>query len=148
MTQRINHDTIPEPSNEKEYVVDFTHIRPFYYDPAYVTPHNIAVKVTKKWLVRWLTDPPSETWGTYENLEMLRHSNITVSLTGSIHFLGNSPLSSLPRFLTCSGGQRQDSSPSRPLNRRQYERHVTKSQRTSSPLTWQTKEGDTQPEDA
>jgi hypothetical protein len=70
----------------KEYVVDVTHIRPFYYDPAYVTPLNIAVKDTdervvevivnhdfsnpqnKKWLVRWLTDPPSETWEQYENL--------------------------------------------------------------------------------
>jgi len=29
---------------DKEYVVDVTHIRPFYYDPAYVTPLNIVVK--------------------------------------------------------------------------------------------------------
>ena len=62
------------------------HIRPFYYDPAYVAPLNIAVKDTdvmeveivnhdfsnpqdKKWLVQWLTDPPSETWEQCENLK-------------------------------------------------------------------------------
>ena len=33
---------------DKEYVVDVTYIPPFYYDPAYVTPLNIAVK-TKRW---------------------------------------------------------------------------------------------------
>jgi hypothetical protein len=56
----------------KEYVVDVTHIRPFYFHPTYVTPLNIAVKDTdetvvdaivqhdfsdpqdKKWLVRWI----------------------------------------------------------------------------------------------
>ena len=62
---------------DKEYVVDVTHIRPFYCDPAFVTPLNIAVKDTdetvvdmivkqdfsdpkdKKWSVRWITEPPS-----------------------------------------------------------------------------------------
>ena len=31
---------------DKEYVVDFTHIWPFCYDPTYVTPLNIVVKDT------------------------------------------------------------------------------------------------------
>ena len=57
----------------------------------YVTPLNIAVKDTDKifvdvivqhdfsdpknkyWLVRWITDPPFETWGKYENLNAFHH---------------------------------------------------------------------------
>ena len=35
---------------DKEYVVDVTHIRPFYYDPTYVTPLNI-VKETDETVV-------------------------------------------------------------------------------------------------
>ena len=68
---------------DKQYV-DVTHIRPFYLDPTYVTPLNVAVKNTdetevdailqhdfsdptdKKWLVRWLRDPPSESWERYD----------------------------------------------------------------------------------
>ena len=60
----------------KEYVVDVTHARPFYFDPNYVTPLNVEVKdtakqwlmhdfsdpINKKSLVRWLRDPPSESW--------------------------------------------------------------------------------------
>ena len=79
--------TIRNLVTDKEYVVDVTHIRPFYYDPTYVTPLNIAVKDTdetvvdmivkhdfsdpkdKKWSVRWVTEQPSETWETYENLK-------------------------------------------------------------------------------
>jgi len=38
----------------KEYVVDVTHIRPFYYDPAYVTPLNIAVKDTDKTVIEMI----------------------------------------------------------------------------------------------
>ena len=74
--------TICKLVTDKECVVDVTYIRPFYYDPAYVTPLNIAVKDTdetvvdmivkhdfsdpkdKKRLVRWITEPPSETWET------------------------------------------------------------------------------------
>ena len=36
---------------DKEYGVDVTHIPPFYYDPAYVTPLNIAVKDTDETVV-------------------------------------------------------------------------------------------------
>jgi hypothetical protein len=72
---------------DKESVVDVTHRRPFYFDPNYVTPLNVAVKDTdetvvesilqhdfsnpndKKWLVRWLRDPPSESWERYDNLK-------------------------------------------------------------------------------
>ena len=123
----------------KEYVVDVTHIRPFYYDPAYVTPLNIAVKDTdetvvemivnhdfsnpqdKKWLVRWLTDPPSETWEQYENLknvEAFQHYCATNRLDPFTPKLPPQFSASVP------GGQRQDSSLSRPLNRRRYQRHV------------------------
>ena len=38
--------TIRNLVTDKEYAVDVTHIRPFYYNPAYVTPLNIAVKDT------------------------------------------------------------------------------------------------------
>jgi hypothetical protein len=64
---------------DKEHVVDATHIRPFYFDPNYVTPLNVAVKDTdetvvdvilqhdfsdpqdKKWLFCWVSDPLLET---------------------------------------------------------------------------------------
>ena len=72
----------------KEYMVDVTHLRPFYFDPAYVTPLNIAVKDTdefvvdrivahdftnvneKKWLVGWAgTETPEETLENYDTLK-------------------------------------------------------------------------------
>ena len=43
--------TIRNLVTDKEYVVDVTHIRPFYYDPTYVTPLNIAVKDTDETVV-------------------------------------------------------------------------------------------------
>ena len=70
----------------KEHVVVVTHTHPFYFDPTYVTLLSIAVNDAgetvmdmivqldfsdpqdKMWLVRWLSDPPSETWERYENL--------------------------------------------------------------------------------
>jgi Chromo (CHRromatin Organisation MOdifier) domain len=64
------------------------HIRPFYFDPEFVTPLNIAVKDInehvvdeildhdfsdlndRRWLVRWIGNtPPEETWERYENLK-------------------------------------------------------------------------------
>ena len=72
----------------KEYMADVTHLRPFYFDPNYVTPLNIAVKDTdehvvekivahdfsnfndKRWLVQWSgTEAPDQTWETYETLK-------------------------------------------------------------------------------
>jgi hypothetical protein len=69
-------------------MVDVTHIRPFYFDPNYVTPLNIAAKDTdeyvvekilahdfsdfndKRWLVKWAsTEASNETWETYETLK-------------------------------------------------------------------------------
>ena len=35
----------------KEYMVDVTHLQPFCFDPAYVTPLNIAVKDTYKFVM-------------------------------------------------------------------------------------------------
>jgi hypothetical protein len=80
--------TIRNLTNDKEYVVDVTHLRPFYFDPDYVTPLNIAAKDTaeevvekivnhdfsdyndKRWLVRWAGNgQPEETWERYDNLK-------------------------------------------------------------------------------
>jgi hypothetical protein len=80
--------TIRNLSDGKEYVVDVSHLRPFYYDPNFVTPLNIAAKdasesvvekivthdfsdpLDKKWLVRWAGDSqPDETWERYDNLK-------------------------------------------------------------------------------
>jgi hypothetical protein len=80
--------TIRNLTNGKESVVDVTHLRPFYYDPAYVTPLNVAAKDTdeevvekildhdfadghdKKWLVKWSGDTlPAETWERYDTLK-------------------------------------------------------------------------------
>jgi hypothetical protein len=87
--------TIRNLTDGKEYVVDVTHLRPFYYDPTYVTPLNVAVKDTdedivkqiidhdftvlsdKKFLVKWSGDrEPDETWERYEtlkNVEAFQH---------------------------------------------------------------------------
>jgi hypothetical protein len=73
---------------DKEYLVDVMHLRPFYFDPDFVTPLNIAVKDTdehvvekiithdfsdpndKRWLVRWAgSTPPDETWERFDNLK-------------------------------------------------------------------------------
>jgi transposase InsO family protein len=79
--------TIRNLVTDKEYMVDVMHIRPFYFDPMFVTPLNIAVKDTdehvverivahdftdlndKRWLVRWVgNNPPDETWERYDTL--------------------------------------------------------------------------------
>ena len=87
-----------QPSH-KEYVVDVT------YDTSTMTQltlhHSAAVKDTdetvvnmivkhdfsdpkdKKWLVRWVTEPPSESWETYETFKMLMHFITTVPRTNS-----------------------------------------------------------------
>ena len=46
--------TIRNLITNKEYVVDVTHIRPFYIDPAYVTPLNIAVTDTDETVVEMI----------------------------------------------------------------------------------------------
>ena len=74
------------------------HIRPFYFDPKYLTPLNVATKDTDeavvdailqhdfldtKWLVR---DPPSESWERYDNLKNVGISSILRNeQVGSIH---------------------------------------------------------------
>jgi hypothetical protein len=80
----------------KEYMVDVTHIRPFNFDPNYVTPLNIAAKDTdeyvvekilahdfsdfndKRWLVKWAsTEASNETWEIYETLKDVEaHSTV------------------------------------------------------------------------
>ena len=65
-------------------MADVTHLRPFYFDPNYVTPLNIAVKDTDEHVVekivahdfsnfndkRWSgTEAPDQTWETYETLK-------------------------------------------------------------------------------
>ena len=82
-------------TDSKEYVVDVTHLRPFYYDPEYVTPLNVAAKDTdeevvqeilqhdfsdfndKRWLVRWGGDQRFEdSWErfhTLKDVEVFQH---------------------------------------------------------------------------
>jgi hypothetical protein len=80
--------TIQNLITTNEYYADVTHLKPFYYDPTYVTPLNVAVKDSaetivesilahnfddpnnKLWLVRWFgNDPPEDTWETHDNLK-------------------------------------------------------------------------------
>ena len=87
-------------------MVDVTHLRPFYFDPNYVTPLNIAANDTneyvvemivdhdfsdnndKRWLLRWSeTETPDDTRENYERLRMSKLSTITVQHFNSILFL-------------------------------------------------------------
>jgi hypothetical protein len=80
--------TIRNLADNKEYVVDVTHLRPFFFDPDFVNPLNVAAKDTgenvvvailrhdfsdlndKRWLVRWEIDGIlEESWETYDNLK-------------------------------------------------------------------------------
>jgi transposase InsO family protein len=80
--------TIRNLADNKEYVVDVTHLRPFFFDPEFVNPLNVAAKDTgenvvvailrhdfsdlndKRWLVRWEIDGVlEESWETYDNLK-------------------------------------------------------------------------------
>jgi hypothetical protein len=80
--------TIQNLVTTKEYPADVMHLKPFYFDPQYITPLNIATKDTdetiveqviahnfedpynKTWLVRWFGDAqPKETWTTHDNLK-------------------------------------------------------------------------------
>ena len=80
--------TIRNLTNDKEYSADVTHLRPFYYDPQYVTPINVAARDTneyvvkrilkhvftdsnkKLWLVQWQLDgDEDETWEPFEVLK-------------------------------------------------------------------------------
>ena len=72
---------------DKTYEVDATHIKPFYYDPAYVNPLHIAIRDTHEyvveqiidhkkvqdvmhWKVRWAGYTPNDdTWEPYDNLK-------------------------------------------------------------------------------
>ena len=58
MLQHADADLVDKPRysirnlvTNKEYVVNVTHIRPFYFDPTYVTPLKIAVKDTDETVV-------------------------------------------------------------------------------------------------
>jgi len=80
--------TITNLVTTREYFADITHLKPFYYDPDFVTPLNIAVRdseesvvseivehdfsdpTNKLWLVKWLVDEPPG--GTWENRETLK----------------------------------------------------------------------------
>ena len=50
--------TIRNLVTDKEYVVDVTHIRSFYYDPTYVKPLNIGVKDTDETVVDMIVRQP------------------------------------------------------------------------------------------
>jgi hypothetical protein len=82
--------TIQNLVTTKESHVDVKHIRPFFFDPKYVTPLNIAAKdsdehvvkkilahdfsdpTNKKWRVLWVLDEDNEE-ETWEPLEVLKH---------------------------------------------------------------------------
>ena len=87
--------TITNLVTTREYFADITHLKPFYYDPDFVTPLNIAVRdseesvvseivehdfsdpTNKLWLVKWLVDePPGGTWEnrqTLKDIEVFHH---------------------------------------------------------------------------
>jgi hypothetical protein len=50
------HYTLLNLVNGKEYKADMTHLKPFYYDPAEVTPLSIAVRGTEEQLVADILD--------------------------------------------------------------------------------------------
>jgi hypothetical protein len=71
----------------KEYFADVTHLKPFYFDPDYVTPLNIATRDTdesvvlrildhdfsdttdKRWLVEWFGADSPHTWERHATLK-------------------------------------------------------------------------------
>ena len=80
--------TIRNLTTGKEYLADVTHLRPFFYDPKFTTPLNMAARDTKeyvvksilrhdfsdpnnkRWLVQWALDgDEDETWETFEVLK-------------------------------------------------------------------------------
>lgn len=80
--------TITNLVTTREYFADITHLKPFYYDPDFVTPlkvsardseesvvseiveHDFSDPTNKLWLVKWLVDEPPG--GTWENRETLK----------------------------------------------------------------------------
>jgi hypothetical protein len=59
--------TIQNLVTTKEYHADVTHLRPFYFDPNFVTPLNIAAKdadehIVKKILAHDFSDPANKLW--------------------------------------------------------------------------------------
>ena len=59
--------TIRNLTNGKEYFADVTHLRPFYYDPKFVTPINVAARDTNEYVVKRIlkhdfTDPNNKLW--------------------------------------------------------------------------------------
>jgi hypothetical protein len=80
--------TIRHLTTGKEYLADVTHLRPFFYDPRFTTPLNVAARDTKeyvvksilrhdfsdpdnkRWLVQWALDgDEDETWEPFEVLK-------------------------------------------------------------------------------
>jgi hypothetical protein len=59
--------TIRNLVTQHEYVADVTHLKPFYHDPTYVVPLNIAVKDTDEYVVDQIvghniSDPTDTKW--------------------------------------------------------------------------------------
>ena len=51
----------------KEYSADVTHLRPFYFDPKFVTPINVATRDKNEYMVKQIfkhefTDPNNKLW--------------------------------------------------------------------------------------
>jgi hypothetical protein len=115
--------TIRSLIDDKEYMADVTHLRPFYFDPEYVTPLNIAAKdkneeviekiiqhdfsdlSAKRWLVRW--HGGEETWERFDNLrnvEAFQHYCATNDLDPFPPKLKPKFSASMPNLLRQAGG--------------------------------------------
>ena len=87
------HGTRKKISRHKGVLHHVTHLKPFYFDPNYVTPLNIATRDTdesvvirilehdfsntmdKRWLVEWFGDDTPHTWeghATLKNVDAFR----------------------------------------------------------------------------
>ena len=80
--------TIHSLTTGKEYLADVTHLHPFFYDPKFTTPLNVAARdakeyvvksivchdfsdpYNKRWLVQWVLDgDEDENWEPFEVLK-------------------------------------------------------------------------------
>jgi hypothetical protein len=64
--QKLWH-TIRNLTNGKEYSANVTHLRPFYYDPKFLTPIHVAARDTNEYVVKQIlkhdfTDPNNKLW--------------------------------------------------------------------------------------
>ena len=67
-------DTIRDIDNQHEYIADVTHLKPFYHDPTYVVPLNIAVKDTDEYVIDQIVGyNPNSQWHDELDGQIMRH---------------------------------------------------------------------------